>query len=81
MKNEKMEKNVHQIFFVKNDFQNEASLVMKNKKANTWQACYSRHQLCARVLFPFLLWEVLENEKLKMGKNGARAALPPSPQA
>ena len=55
MKNEKMGKNVHQIFFVKNDFQNEASLVMENKKANTWQACYSRHQLCARVLFPFLL--------------------------
>jgi len=44
MKNEKMEKNVHPIFFVKNDFQNEASLVMENKKANTWQACYSRHR-------------------------------------
>ena len=27
----------------KNDFQNEATLVMENEKANTWQACYSRH--------------------------------------
>jgi hypothetical protein len=32
-----------QILF-KNDFQNEATLVMKNEKANTWQACYSRHR-------------------------------------
>jgi len=65
----------------KNGFQNEATLVMKNKKANTWQACYSRRHWCARVLFSFLLWEVLENEKSCFFKNGARAALPPSPQA
>ena len=30
--------------FFPNDFQNEATLVMKNEKANTWQACYSRHR-------------------------------------
>ena len=54
-KNKKNGGNAHQNKIVKNDFQNEASLVMENKKANTWQACYSRHQLCARVLFPFLL--------------------------
>jgi len=47
--------NCGQILF-KNDFQNEATtLVMENEKANTWRACYSRHQRCARVLFPFLL--------------------------
>jgi hypothetical protein len=44
MKNEKMGKNVHQVVFFKNDFQNEATLVMENEKANTWQACYSRHR-------------------------------------
>ena len=42
----------------------------KKMKANTWQACYSRHRWCARVLFPFLLWEVLEIEKWK--KRGKR---------
>jgi hypothetical protein len=39
------------LFFFKNDFQNEATLVMENKKANTWQACYSRHHWDARVFF------------------------------
>jgi len=43
-KKEKTEKNVHQVVFFKNDFQNEATLVMENEKANTWQACYSRHR-------------------------------------
>ena len=51
--------------FFRNEFHNEATLVMENEKANTWQACYSRHRWCARVLFPFLRWEVLENEKWK----------------
>ena len=32
-----------QILF-KNDFQNEATLVMENEKANTWQARLSRHR-------------------------------------
>ena len=32
MKNEKKEKNVHQVVFFKNDFQNEATHVMENKK-------------------------------------------------
>jgi len=34
----------------KNVFQNEATVAKENKKANTWQACYSRHHRCARVL-------------------------------
>jgi len=44
---------------------------MKNKKANTWQACYSRHRWCARIFFSFHLCEVLENEKWKNGEKGA----------
>ena len=40
----KTEKKAHQIVFFKNDFQNEATLVMENEKANTWQACHSRHR-------------------------------------
>jgi len=35
MKNEKMGKKAHQIVFFKNDFQNEATHVMGNEKANT----------------------------------------------
>ena len=35
----------------KNDFQNEATLVMENEKANTWQACHSRRHRCARLFF------------------------------
>ena len=43
MKNEKKrgKRRTKQILF-KNDFQNEATLKMENKKANTWQACYRR---------------------------------------
>jgi len=59
----KMVNKANQIVFFRNDFQNEATLVMENEKANTLQACYSRQRWCARVFFPFLLWEVLENEK------------------
>jgi len=54
MKNEKMGKKAHQTNTFRNDFQNEATLVMKNEKANTWQACYSRQHRCARVFFSFL---------------------------
>jgi hypothetical protein len=43
MKNEKMGKKAHQTNTFRNDFQKEATLVMENKKANTWRACYSRH--------------------------------------
>ena len=43
MKNKKKENKANQIVFFRNDFQNEATLVMENEKANTWQACYSRH--------------------------------------
>jgi hypothetical protein len=44
MKKEKMGKmRTKQILF-KNDFQNEATLVMENEKANTWQARLSRHR-------------------------------------
>jgi hypothetical protein len=43
MKNEKMGKKAPQKNIFKNDFQNEATLVMENEKANTWRACYSRH--------------------------------------
>ena len=68
MKKTEKKRRTKKILF-KNNFQNEATLVMENEKANTWQACYSRHQRCARVLFPFHLWEVLENEKWKNGKN------------
>ena len=44
MKNEKNGEKGAQKKHFKNDFQNEATLVMKNEKANTWQACYSRHR-------------------------------------
>jgi hypothetical protein len=37
------EMRTEQILF-KNDFQNEATLVMENEKANTWRACHSRHR-------------------------------------
>jgi hypothetical protein len=43
MKNEKMEKMRTNKKLFKNDFQNEATLVIKLIKANTWQACHSRH--------------------------------------
>ena len=44
LKNEKKrgKRRTKQVLF-ENNFQNEATLVMENKKANTWQACYSRH--------------------------------------
>jgi len=45
LKNEKKKKGKKgaQNKIVKNRFQNEATLVMVNKKANTWRACFSRH--------------------------------------
>ena len=65
------EKKAHQANTFRNDFQNEAKLVMKNERANTWRACHSRHRWCARVLFPFLRWEVLENENWKIWEKKA----------
>ena len=41
-KNKRKKRRTKQVLF-ENNFQNEATLVMENKKANTWQACYSRH--------------------------------------
>jgi hypothetical protein len=43
MKNEKNGEKGAQKNLFKNDFQNEATLKMENEKANTWQACHSRH--------------------------------------
>ena len=68
-----------QILF-KNDFQNEATLVMENEKANTWQARLSRHRwsrgklvtattVDVRVFFFHFFGEKCSNMKNeKMGK-------------
>ena len=68
--NKRGKRRTKQILF-NNDFQNEATLVKENEKANTWRACHSRHRWCARVLFSFLLCEMLENEKRNKQKKKA----------
>ena len=78
----KMGENVHQIVFFKNDFQNEATLVMKKIKKQTRGKLVTAATVDVRVFFiDFFCEKCSKMKNEKMGKNGARAAPPPSTQA
>ena len=74
MKNEKMGKKAHQIVFFKNDFQNEATHVMENKK-QTRGKLVTAATVDVRVFFFHFFGEKCSKMKKRFVSNPTRLSL------